>query len=272
MYLLSQQLDKNGTHIGDVKMLALLAALGEIDGVVAVGKFGYSQNVDNGVATDIHDGANATTDQDIIVAPTTARVHAIVSSSTSDAAGGVGARTVRVYGLKSWTTKETSEVVTLNGTTPVNTANAYVFINRMVVITNGATSTNVGNITATAATDGTVSVRILAGNGQTEFAALGVPSVQRVALTRLYASVMRSSPSAAVVDITLRYNPNAATELLNFRTIHRFALDSDATSRDSITYEAPRLYDGGCIIKLQATATADNVFVSGGFDVLLIDV
>lgn len=272
MFLLSQKLDKNGGFVSDVKMMALLAALGEIEGVVSIGKFGYSQNVDNGVATDLHDGANATNDQDLIVAPTAARVHAIVSSSASDAAAGVGARTMRVYGLTAWDAKETSEVVTLNGTTPVNTANAYVFINRMVVLTKGATSVNVGNITATAATDGTVSTRILAGNGQTEFGALAVPSVQRVVLLRIYASVMRSSPSAAAVDLTLKLNPTPTAELLNFLTIHRFALDSDATSRDSVTYESPRVYDGGCIIKLQASATADNTFVSGGFDVLLIDV
>jgi len=57
---------------------------GNILGVTSVNKYGRSTNVDNGVDTDVWDRANAVDDQDIWVAPTTERIHQIVSSSASD--------------------------------------------------------------------------------------------------------------------------------------------------------------------------------------------
>jgi len=272
MTQLSQTLQKDGQYISDVEMLALLAGLGEIGGVSTVGKFGYTQNADSGVLTDLHDGANPTANQALVIAPTQARVHAIVSSSASDDKdAGVGARTIRVYGLTDWDTKQVSEVVELEGLTPVNTANAYVFIHRMVVLTNGATNINVGNITATAATDTTITARILAGNGQTEMAAYAVPTTQRLCVLGVYGSLLKGSGASTAVDLTLKVNPTPADEVLNFITKHRFTVDSSASSNSTQRFEVPRIYEGGCIIKLQAVSSAANAFVSGGFDAILID-
>ena len=66
---------------------------------------------------------------------------------------GVGARTIRIYGLKTWDLAETSEVMYLQGVFPQNTDNSYVIIHRMEVLTKGATSVNSGAIKATAASD-----------------------------------------------------------------------------------------------------------------------
>lgn len=67
------------------------------------------------------------------------------SSSASDTAAGTGARTVKIYGLDT-NYRVQSETMTLNGVTGVNTANTYLRINQVEVITVGSSGWNVGNI------------------------------------------------------------------------------------------------------------------------------
>ncbi len=248
-------------------------ARGEIPGMRAVNKFGRSTNVDNGIATDIWDGANATLDQDIWIPPTQARVHAIVSSSASDDGdpGGVGARTIRVYGLTSWSTKEVTEDITLNGTGSVNTTNSYVIIHRLRVLTKGATSSNVGIIKATAASDGTITAQINAGEGQTQMAIYGIPSTQKAYMTNFYATLNRATPAAALANMTLLFNPEPDSEELTYVTRNTHGLEATGSSHFDHFFGVPVEFPGPGIIKLQASASADNADVSGGFDLVLVN-
>ena len=72
----------------------------------------------------------------------------LVSSNANDDGDpvGTGARTVTIYGLGA-TYNSLSETVTLNGTTPVQTANTYLRINNMRVATVGALNKPAGNLT-----------------------------------------------------------------------------------------------------------------------------
>lgn len=69
----------------------------------------------------------------------------ITSSSANDASAGTGARTVKIWGLNS-SYAEISETVTLNGTSAVNTANSYIAVNHMQVMTVGSGGVNAGAI------------------------------------------------------------------------------------------------------------------------------
>lgn len=136
---------------------------------------GLNEDVDAGTETICSYGG-------LWLPPTAARVHAIVSSSTDDAAAGTGARTVRVMGIASPLLTEQSETVILNGTTPVDTTKSYTHITELRVLTVGSGATNAGTITATAATDSTISAAITIGRNISSACVIyvGSPGEQRL--------------------------------------------------------------------------------------------
>jgi hypothetical protein len=79
----------------------------------------------------------------------------VASSSASDTLAGTGARAIFVIGIGS-DGASASETVLMNGTTDVTTTNSYLFINRVYVVSAGSNEANLGNITLTATTAGTV--------------------------------------------------------------------------------------------------------------------
>ena len=243
------------------------AARGLVPGISTVNKFGRTNNVDSGVSTDIHDGAGTNVIWD---APTAARIHAIVSNSGSDTSAGTGMRTLKVYGLTSWTTAETSETVTLSGGTPVNTVNAYVIIHRMKAVTYGTSGPNVGTITATAATDGTVTATILPMEGQTQMAIYGVPSTQTFYMTKYYATVLKTGGTAISADIQMLANEEAASFRTGYVIKQTGSIHEDGTSNLVHSFDPPKSFPGPCIIKIQAIGSAADCDISAGFDGYLV--
>jgi hypothetical protein len=247
-------------------------ARGKVAGFSRINKFGAAPDGIQTTATDIWSRANSTPTQQIWLAPTAARVHAIVSSSADDDGDpvGVGARTLRVYGLKTWDLAETSEDITLNGTTPVNTSQSYVIIHRMKVLTSGATNINVGTITATAATDSTITAVILPGDGQTEMAIYGVPSIQTFYLKRFGASISKSAVTAVTVSFQLRVNENPNVQTTNYIRKDDVNIQSTGLSAMTRVYDIPPSFSGPCIVKVQGIASAADVDGASGFDAFIV--
>jgi hypothetical protein len=69
----------------------------------------------------------------------------VVSDNAADTAAGTGARTVLIVGLNAAGAVLT-EVVSLNGITPVNTVNLYYRVNGFQCVTAGSAGTNVGMV------------------------------------------------------------------------------------------------------------------------------
>jgi hypothetical protein len=253
----------------------LEVAKGNVTGHAAVNVQGRAPSGLQTTATDLWERGNATPTQQTLTSPTVARVHNIVSSSASDdgSPAGVGARTVRVYGLTSWTTAETTEDITMNGTTDVATVNSYVHINRLKVLTAGATGINVGAITATAATDTTVSAHMLAGLGQTQMAIYALPSIQTAYIESWRAGI-KSATTTIIADISLKVNESPTTQLgtANYITKEVLTLSSLGSMHGIIQYTPGHLViPGPAIIKLQGTADANDVDCVGGFNLLLVN-
>ena len=245
-------------------------ARGNVANFTAVNIIGRNSDVDAAVE-DIWTAA-AAIPQILWVAPTQARTHAIVSTSTSDDGQplGVGARTIRVYGLATWSTAESSEDITMDGTTGVNTASTYVMINRLEVLTKGATNINVGTITATAATDNSITAQIEPGRGASEMLIYGIPSTQNLYLSHIHASLGAGSGAAQIVDVDLRINSNPDVELLNYIIYHTLGLGESGNSHDEHEFDPFLRVPGPAIIKATGIASGTNNDVHAGLDAYLI--
>ena len=256
------------------KDYAVEAALGNIPGVTCINKFGETLDADAGAAnnTDAWDGADGVTSTKLWVMPTQARVHAIVSTSDVDsAAGGVvaegnGAHTVRVYGLKDWDTAETNEDITLDGTTSVNTSDSYVIIHRMEILTYGSDLAQTGIITATAATDGTVTAAIQPhegdGQGQTQMAIYGVPSTQTLLVTHLEGGTEGSV--GILARLMVKLNADLSTSGFNNKYSFKF------TDTSSGSVQIPRVFAGPCIVKIEVQSDTNNSPAHAAFDGFLV--
>lgn len=254
--------------------LMLEIAAGTYPNYSSVNKFGRAPGGAQTTDTDIWDRADATPTQQVWVAPTQARIHAIVSTDDTDGKTGapnsVGARTLRVYGLTSWDSAEISEDITLTGTDAVNTTNSYVIIHRMKVLTKGGTAVNAGTITATAATDGTVTAAILAGEGQTQMAIYGIPSTKKAYITSYYGSAIKAN-AACRGELVLRVNPEPDAELVQFLVKHTNGWDTTATNYIQHKFEPYFKVDGPAIVKVTALSSAADTDFSAGFDLILVD-
>ena len=243
---------------------------GNYSNISELNKFGRAPTGVQTTATDIWDRADATPTQSVWTAPTAARVHAIVSTSDLDgktaAPSSVGARTLRVYGLTSWSAAEVNEDITLDGTTGVNTVNSYVIIYRMKVLTKGGTNSNVGTITATAASDATVTAQINVGEGQTQMAIFAIPSTQTLYLSLYYGTINKAQGAAATVNFSLLVNPEPDAELVNFLIKNTRGLQSTGASGATWNFDPYFKISGPAIIKVSALASAADVEASAGFD------
>lgn len=249
------------------KDFGLEVAKGNIAGHKCVNKFGRNSDIDTGsTPEDVWDGSS------LWLAPTVTRIHDIASSSASDASAGTGVRTVRVYGLQSWSNKETSEDVIMNGVSNVPTVSSYVIIHRMESLTAGSGGTNAGIITATAQTDGTVTAQIGIGFGQTLMAIYGVPNTQNLFLTNYYVHWTRPGGAANEADLELLVKLNADESDSLFVAKHIGGLLGAGTTHVVLPFTVRLVVAGPAIIKIQVkSVSTNNTDVGAGFNGYLVD-
>lgn len=112
----------------------------------------------------------------------------ISSTDTNDTSAGTGARTVKITGLNgSWA--ETTETVTMNGTTDVTTSNSYLRIHKLEVVTGGSGGKNAGTITAVATTAATTQQEIPIGYNRSMSSHFTVPAGKKAVLQSMHASL-----------------------------------------------------------------------------------
>lgn len=237
-------------------------AAGNVAGYYAVQKFGFNTAVGTTQET-IWDAGGAW------VAPTAARVHNIVSTSTDDDLAGAGAQKIRIYGVTSWTdSSEVYEDIEMDGTTNVPTTNSFVCIHRMLVIQQGASASgpNVGVITATAVTDATVTAQMNAQEGQTQMAIYGIGDKQTIFVTGFYGDAARNSSSVGVT-LQLEYNDAVVTDETDGSFLTKHTIGGTQTGGLPLQhmYQPPNRFVGPGILKLSAEATASGTEVAGGF-------
>jgi hypothetical protein len=184
------------------------------------------------------------------------------SNLTGGENAGTGARTVLITGLDS-NYREISETVNLNGTSNVNTVNSYRMIQSMTVTSVGSGATNAGAITATAATDSTVTSTIVASAGRSNEAVYMVPAKKTAYITAVHGSVQKAA--AAAVDIDLIVKEYGEAEVIQ----HTLGLQGGVHPVEDHEFGSPIVVGEKSLIKLNGTSGSANADVSGGFDILI---
>lgn len=246
----------------------LEVARGNVPGVSGINKFGRNPDIDTGGEEDIW-GAGGTW-----TAPTAAQLHTVVSSSNDDSSSGTGMQAIALEGLDvNWLV--TTEIVTLDGTTPVTTETEFIRVYRAYGTLFGSGETNVGDITITAADDATTSAYVLAGAGQTEMAIYTVPANKTGYLIGAGGSLLRiEGGSGNIANATVRLEARTDPDLpgAGWRSAWVGGLSLEGTS----TFSAMRIPYGVLPPKTDIrvhvlSVSVNNVVATAWFDVILVD-
>lgn len=141
----------------------------------------------------------------------------IVSASASDTSAGVGGRTVAIELIKP-DYSVTTEVVTLNGLTPVAIPNGpYIFVNYTTVITAGSTFSNVGNLSVRVSGGGALQDFVLGGSGLSRAGKYMVPLGKRLIMDNIYLNTIGAGGATKTVGSDLLVKLPSGVELLTQR-------------------------------------------------------
>jgi hypothetical protein len=252
--------------ISTVRDFYFEVSAGNIPGHRAVHKFGHNPDANSaGVFWPLWEGsaAGALTTYPGFDA-TEVETVSFVSTVAADTGAGTGARTVEVFGLGlNWTTQ--SEIITLNGITPVLTTKEYVRMDRAIVRSAGSGGANAGTIVGSQSSSGHAFVNIAVGDNQTMQAVFTIPEGEKGLLIYQEATTNRQQASGAA-EVRLRVRPDGEV----FQVKEPF----DATVGGGVAgrpYNLPKdTLFARTDMYLETASSSTGIGVTGGFDLVLI--
>lgn len=228
---------------------------GEVAGLASVSLFGRNTDVDLAAAEDIWDSGGT------YPFVGTATSVAVVSTSTSDTAAGAGARIIQIYGLDGDYNMVTEEL-TLNGTTVVNSANAFLRIYHAKVISSGASGVNVGSILGSSP-----GFSIPVGAGQTSMAVYTVPAGKTAYVSKVVAAISNST-GATYTTVVLNARPFGTNSVNKVYQCNLYNAGTSALTRD---FDAPIVVPEKTDIWFSAATSRNDTVVNVGIDMILVD-
>lgn len=227
-------------------------------------KFGTNLDIDSG-PEDIWLNGGIYTGQPDSFTPETVDVF---SSSANDTSAGTGARTVRIFGLKTSTSEAyESEDITLNGAAQVTSSNTWWRINRMYVLTAGSGGENAGALTCrSTTTTANVFAVVSAGYNQTQIAAWTVPAMHTAWLKRVRISMGRANGAAGSALVTIRSRELGGV----YRSIRVFTI-TDSMSADYTALGGSSMA-AGSDIKVRCESVSDtNTEIEAALEFLIVE-
>ena len=217
-------------------------------------KFGYN----NSVGTSQEDIWNVGGIEAYLASAQTMNI-ASTSNNDDGSPAGTGAHTLIIYGLNNdW--EEISEQVTLNGMTNVTTTNSYLRVFRMIVTAAGSTGSNVGTISATASTAGTVHAQIAPTDNQTLKIQFSIPTGKYGIITHAEIGCAKSD------DCEVRFKVRPFGEVFQTKRLLNFFQITQ-----SFSGFIPILVPPKADITVTALSAAGGVKVSANIDYYLVD-
>lgn len=234
-------------------------ALGRRQGFSTWNKFGYNDDVDTGTEVLAAFGGTFTP-------LASASTLTIVSSSTDDDSGGIGANSVVISGVdENWDPQ--NEVVTLDGTTPVVTTTEWLGINRAAIYLAGTSKSNVGTLTITATTGGSTQATVPAGQGTTQqliyFVANGHQALADWLLLNAEKITGGTTPKVTFKGWVFSAVSNAKYE------VFRQLVDTNTDDHIELRPSQPLVFGEKSCFWIEATTTVDNTSVAGRFSLIL---
>ena len=191
----------------------------------------------------------------------------VVSDNINDTAAGSGARSIRVLGITS-TGSTGFEIVTLNGTTTVETVNQYSFVQDLRVITAGTTSVaslsangNTGIISVSAKTSGNLMNCIPAGSGISSLGANVITKGYKQFFTKLQANITKTGGgSNPLITFRIRVSLGAGQPFIPF-----FEAENDSAVSSGVTLVTPNspAIPAGASWVLTAQTDTNNTSITG---------
>jgi len=235
-------------------------AEGAFAGYSTVQKFGFNTDVDADVMEDIWSYGGDYNWLD------TATQLEVLSASADDAAAGTGARTVQIWGLDA-SHNEQTEVVTMDGTTPVATAGTYIRLHRMKGITPGSGGTAAGLITCRIVGGGVTVAEIPLPHNQTEMAVYTVPAGKTAYIFGIWGS---ATDTLAKADIGIMMRVREFGEMFCTKFNMKLATDGTCAAYRDLRYTPIKCLEKSDII-MRTLSSENNTTVVGAFDLVLKD-
>lgn len=247
------------SRLGRYEPFNLQVSRGQVTMHASVIVFGYNPDVDTSEESVWPDGGT-------VPHPTVASVLKISSSSTDDTSAGTGARTVAIVGLDG-NYNEVSESVILDGQTPVNTGNSYLYVNQFYVTTVGSGGVNAGNINAgtgvvTAGVPAVLYDIIATGYNNRTTGHYCVPAGYTGYILQGQFSAGQASGSTAVTGYLKQHGPDGVLRVGAVSTLNNGTAD--------YIFEIPYVVPEKNCIGASAIGAATNNSVSSYFNILLI--
>ena len=234
-------------------------ALGRRQGSNLWNKFGYNLDLDVGTEVLAAFGGTFTP----LAAASALR---FVSSSTADDDGSTGVNSVIVYGIDAnW--DEQIEVVTMNGTTNVDTTSTWLGINRVAIYLAGSGQTNAGTITVTAVTGGATQATMPVGEGVTQQCIFFVPRNHQFLADWLYVNTVKQSAQDPVV-IARAWVYSAINNAK--QQVAQVKIDTAVANSEQLTPKHPFPIGEKSCFWLEVTSDKVDTLVSGRFSGILV--
>ena len=232
-------------------------ALGRRQGATLWTKFGYNDDLD--IGTEIVAAFGGTFNPLF-----TASTLRFVSGSIADDDGSTGANSVVVSGVDA-NRVEQIEVVTLNGTSNVDTITTWLGVNRVAINLAGSGRKNAGLITCTAITGGTTQGTIPIGEGTSQQCIFFTKTDHQALIgSFIFKANKLSGSSPTVTFIVWVYSAvsNAYYEVFRYR------LDTAVENHLDMELKNPLIIGEKSAVWIEATSTAANTLVSGRFSLI----
>lgn len=238
-------------------------SLGRRQGWTDWNKFGYNEDVDTTTDPEVVAAFGGAFNQKLASGETLS----VVSSASADDVGSTGATQIIIYGVdENWDLQ--TEIVSMDGTTPVVTSGSWLGVNRVAIYSAGTGEVNAGTITLTASSSGNTMATMPVGEGVSQQLIFYIPRNHQFLATWLYLSAIKSTGGGSP-EVTFKfwvYSDIAGAKFEVFRDTVDTGVDDHVDIRPPIPFQIGEK----SIIWVEAETNADNTSVRGRFSGTLV--